>query len=224
VLSGGSNSYLYGLGRIGQQNTVDWQYYLGDALGSVRQLSGIAGGITLARSYEPFGNLLNSEGKEITPYAFTGEWSEPSGLIYLRARYYDPVTGRFLSKDPVRGFINHSGTLNPYTYAVNNPLRFIDPSGEFGIEIILGMGLLNGGISSLGNLVSQLSLNNWNINCVDWGDVAISFGIGFVVGVVMPLSFMNTRVITGLVWSAANVIQYSFRSYAVEREHAKLGA
>ena len=50
-------------------------------------------------------------------------------MIYLRARYYDPATGRFLSKDPVRGLIALPSTLNLYSYAVNNPINFVDPSG-----------------------------------------------------------------------------------------------
>jgi RHS repeat-associated protein len=188
VLSEGSNTYLYGLGRIGQQNTVGWQYYHGDALGSVRQLSGIAGGITLARSYEPFGNLLNSEGKEITPYAFTGEWSEPTGLIYLRARYYDPATGRFLTKDPVRGFINHSGTLNPYTYAVNNPLRFIDPSGEFPFLLFIAGGLIGGAIYGYGsqvinNLNQGMCLDDALYTNIDWLSFWFYTGAGGIIGV-----------------------------------------
>ena len=108
ILSDYSNTYLCGPstgsgGRIAQQNIVGRQYYLGDALGSVRQLANPAGTVIQACSYEPFGKQLSTAGNPLSKYAFTGEQQDPTGLIYLRARYYDPATGRFISKDPVRG-------------------------------------------------------------------------------------------------------------------------
>jgi len=114
VLSDGGNTYLYGLDRIAQQNIVGRQYYLGDALGSVRQLTNAVGSVTLARSYEPFGKLLSTAGNPLTRYGYTGEWTDPTSLVYLRARYYDPATGRFLSKDPYIGMITLPITLDPY--------------------------------------------------------------------------------------------------------------
>jgi hypothetical protein len=65
VLSDGSNTYLYGLDRIAQQNIVGRQYYLGDALGSVRQLVNPVGAVILARSYEPFRKLLSTAGSSL---------------------------------------------------------------------------------------------------------------------------------------------------------------
>jgi RHS repeat-associated protein len=130
-LSDGSNTYLYGLDRIAQQNIVGRQYYLGDALGSVRQLTNAVGSVTLARSYEPFGKLLSTAGNPLTKYGYTGEWTDPTNLVYLRARYYDPATGRFLTKDPVRGLISLPITQNNYIYALNNPILLTDPTGRF---------------------------------------------------------------------------------------------
>jgi len=94
VLSDGSSTYLYGLGRIAQQNVVGWQYYFDDALGSVRQLVNAAGMVIQARSYQPFGKQLSAAGNPLTKYGFTAEWTDPTNLLYLRARYYDPATGR----------------------------------------------------------------------------------------------------------------------------------
>jgi RHS repeat-associated protein len=64
-----------------------------------------------------------------------------TGLYYLRARYYDPVAGRFLSKDPVAGLLNDPQTLNPYVYTVNNPVNYVDPSGEFWLPVFVGAGV-----------------------------------------------------------------------------------
>jgi hypothetical protein len=60
VLDDGTNSYLYGNGRIGELQPSGFAFHLGDALGSVRQLSDAIGDVTLAKSYEPFGSLLKN--------------------------------------------------------------------------------------------------------------------------------------------------------------------
>ena len=67
VLNDGENSYVYGLGRISQTNTTT-EYFLGDALGSVRQLSMTNGEISLAQSYDPYGNVTYTAGTSSTPY------------------------------------------------------------------------------------------------------------------------------------------------------------
>jgi RHS repeat-associated protein len=52
-----------------------------------------------------------------------------TGLYYLRARYYDPAIGRFLSADPLAGAPAQPQTLNRYAYALNNPVNRVDPTG-----------------------------------------------------------------------------------------------
>src|SRR3990172_4858042 len=73
VLADGTNTYLYGNSRIAQQSVASTDYFLGDALGSVRQLANASGSVTLARSYEPYGSVLSSAGSGTTIFAFTGE-------------------------------------------------------------------------------------------------------------------------------------------------------
>jgi len=121
VLNDGTNTYLYGNERIAQVNTTT-EYFLGDALGSVRQLVDTSGDITLAKSYQPYGETLSSAGSETSPFAYTGEQVDASGLVYLRARYYAPGIGRFFQKDPSRL------EQNTYQYAASNPINFSDPS------------------------------------------------------------------------------------------------
>jgi YD repeat-containing protein len=66
VLADGSgNTYIYGLGRIGEEGAAGWQYHHGDALGSVRQLTDLNGAVTLAKNYRPYGDLLSSAGRWI---------------------------------------------------------------------------------------------------------------------------------------------------------------
>lgn len=105
VLNDGTNQYLYGLGRIAQVNTTT-DYFLTDALGSIRQLTDASGAITLAKSYQPYGGTLASAGSGTSPFAFTGEQVDASGLTYLRARYYSSGDGRFLTRDTWMGEYN----------------------------------------------------------------------------------------------------------------------
>jgi len=96
VLADGTNAYLYGLGRIGELQPDGWMYYLPDALGSVRQLSGPDAELALAQSYEPFGDILASAGNGQSVFQYAGEVRDTTGLTFLRARYY----GRGRHKPP----------------------------------------------------------------------------------------------------------------------------
>jgi len=129
VLSDGTNTYLYGIGRIAQVNTTT-EYFLGDALGSVRQLTDAQGEITLANAYEPYGILAQTVGNAQTSYGFTGEFTDPSGMVYLRARYYNPNDGRFNTRDTWEGDYNSPLSLNRWLYVEGNPINNSDPSGK----------------------------------------------------------------------------------------------
>ena len=98
-----------------------------DALGSVRYQTDPAGNITHTLGYAPYGQLAS--GSRLTPFGYTGEWTDPTGQVYLRARVYQPSTGRFLTRDPIQP--NHPGTQgwNHYSYTTNNPTTLTDPSG-----------------------------------------------------------------------------------------------
>jgi len=105
------------------------EYFLGDALGSVRQLTDASGEITLAKSYAPYGETANSAGSAISPFAFTGEQQDVSGLTYLRARYYSSGDGHFLTRDTWMGDYNRPLSLNRWNYVSANPVNHSDPSG-----------------------------------------------------------------------------------------------
>jgi RHS repeat-associated protein len=155
VLADGTNTYLYGLERIAQSNLTT-EYFLTDALGSARQLVDAGGDVQSAVSYAPFGAPLTDGNSS---YGFAGEWQDPTGLVYLRARFYSPELGIFLSRDPFPGFLTQPASLSPYQYAFNNPVRYTDPSGENPLLLVglLG-GLLGGAIYGYGSQV----LRNYN--------------------------------------------------------------
>jgi RHS repeat-associated protein len=126
--AGGSTTYLYGVTRIGEYDGT-WRYHLADHLGSVRSLVGADGSVIGTRAYQPYGKPLSSAGAVNSIYGFTGEQTDLTGLVYLRARMYSPHQNRFLVLDPWDGDDQRPLTLNPYLYALGNPLRYTDPSG-----------------------------------------------------------------------------------------------
>ncbi len=128
VLSDGSSTYLYGNGRIAQQQTTK-QYFGADALGSVRQIYNSSGQIIANKRYDPYGNVLAQNGVGTSNYGFTGEWMDATGLEYLRARYYAPGQGRFVTKDTWEGDYRRPETLDKWVYVTNNPVNAVDPTG-----------------------------------------------------------------------------------------------
>jgi RHS repeat-associated protein len=127
---GVATTYLYGMGRIAaREGGGAWRYYLHDGLGNVRAETSAAGTLLAVRSFSPFGEPIQG-GDGGTPWGYTGEqWDGVASLLFLRARYYSPVPGRFVSKDPFAGYGMRPQTLNRYAYATNNAVNFADPSG-----------------------------------------------------------------------------------------------
>ncbi|MGC1377270.1 MAG: polymorphic toxin-type HINT domain-containing protein, partial [Anaerolineales bacterium] len=129
----GSNttSYVYGGAKLISQTRNDApSYYLQDGHGSVRSLTDAAGSLTDSYDYSAFGETLNHTGSSANPYQYTGQqFDAQTGLYDLRARYYDPGVGQFLSQDTNSYNINDPAQLNRYTYTANNPVNFIDPLG-----------------------------------------------------------------------------------------------
>jgi RHS repeat-associated protein len=122
---------VYGLGRIAEVRGGAWAYPLGDALGSVRQWTDDAGNVTYAAGYAPYGETLWQVGSTQSAWGFTGEWWDANlQVIYLRARWYIPATGRFSQRDPWMGDIYLPPTLiQDYAYVRGNPVRWVDPTG-----------------------------------------------------------------------------------------------
>ena len=124
--------YLYGpavdalLARTDASGVTNW--YLSDRLGSVRDIVDVSGNVVYHTGYDSFGNKVSSSGSGGDRFGFTGrEHDAALNLYYNRARFYDPATGRFLSRDPI-GF--SAGDANLYRYVNNSPTNGTDPSGE----------------------------------------------------------------------------------------------
>jgi RHS repeat-associated protein len=143
---------------IGQQTNRLWAFHLSDGLGSVRHLTDLTGKVRSSTTYDPFGKPISSWGNLSSTFGFTGEQTDTNGLVYLRARYYAPSIGSFLSRDPVEGVAGRSMSRNGYAYAEGNPVNYTDPSGEFPF-LFAGLALLAGGLT-FGGLPAALE---WRI-------------------------------------------------------------
>jgi RHS repeat-associated protein len=131
TVGSGTTSYVYGVGRISSTDgSGNQKYFTADGLGSTTDLTDASHSRTDGYTYDEFGAATHSPGSSMQPFEFAGQQTDAdSGLQYLRARYYDPATGRFPSRDPLMGTTRSPGSLNRYSYAWNNPTSLTDPSG-----------------------------------------------------------------------------------------------
>lgn len=95
--------------------------------------------------------LRSHTGSSGNTFTYTGEQVDPeAGLVFLRARYYDPEIGRFISRDWFAGFERRTTSINRYSYAENNPIKYIDPRGEYALwddAAAIALGATKGAIS-----------------------------------------------------------------------------
>ncbi len=142
--------YSYGLALLSQSTPNKGPYwYHADGLGSVSDITSSSGTPLWWAEYQPYGLLRESGATSqapLNPFLFTGQYQDvPTGLYYLRARQYDPTTGRFLAVDPVAQPTTLPA-LGTYTYAAQNPVLHTDPSGKDNpLCIALAIALVEGG-------------------------------------------------------------------------------
>jgi len=151
----------YGLvAIIIKQDAIETKYWVEtDHLGSLIGLYNESGSIVERYSYDAWGRRrdfntwtpLTLPVTTITDRGFTGhEHLDAFGLINMNGRMYDPVLGRFLGVDPIIQDAGNSQTLNGYSYCLNNPLRYIDPTGYMQVDELL-------------RLMSEGGYNHWNV-------------------------------------------------------------
>lgn len=123
--SGATTSYVHGPMGIQAQNTAGaWTYPIQDGLGSVRGVVNATNVPQESRFYDPYGTVTQTSGSPQTVFGFTGEETDVNGLLNLRARYYNPAIGQFISLDPLE-------TSNRFAYTNGNPINWTDPSGFY---------------------------------------------------------------------------------------------
>ena len=128
--NGVTHKYIYGKGLLAVVTSAGRYCYHFNGTGSTVAITDMTQAVVNSYAYDPFGQILGQQETVAQPFKYVGQYgvmAEPNGLYYMRARYYDPTVGRFISEDPI-GFAG--GTVNLYEYAQNNPVTRIDPSGQ----------------------------------------------------------------------------------------------
>ncbi len=96
------------------------------------KLTGISGSVTDSFQYDEYGKLTDHTGSSDTPFLYNGQYgimTDGNGLVYMRARYYNPEVHRFVSTDILEGDLRDPLSLNRYAYCSNNPITYLDPTG-----------------------------------------------------------------------------------------------
>jgi len=120
-LNSSATSYVHGpTGVIARINETNITYYHSDHLGSTTAITNEVGEVVEEQRNLPFGELIQGSER----YGFTGKELDETGLQYFGARYYLPKTGKFITSDAAKD------GMNWYSYAANNPLKFVDPTGN----------------------------------------------------------------------------------------------
>ena len=125
------NQYVYGAALAAQKQGGSWYYYLADGLGSTMAVVNASGAVQDSYTYDVYGTPTKT-GSLANEFDFGGQQTDETGLQYLRARYMDPATGTFLSRDPMAGDPGWIGS--PMTYGKSSPTQLTDPSGLREIE------------------------------------------------------------------------------------------
>jgi RHS repeat-associated protein len=185
---------IWGTRLIARETQDETYSYLFDGHGDITALTDNLGNVLHDYAYDPYGNELyntsHSSG-EFTrqaeeedydnPFRYCGEYlDDETGFYYLRARFYDPEIGRFVSEDTYRGKATDTLSLNLYTYCQGDPVNNIDPTGHF-LNVLFGAiagFFIGGGVDLVGQLIS----NGFDFSAVDWESVGASAAAGTVTG------------------------------------------
>ena len=121
--------------RVAKIKGTNIEYYHQDHLGSTGIVTDSRGMKVESTEYMPFGPVREQSGTKSTDYKYTGKELDPeTGLYNYGARFYDLMIGRFVMADTIVPSAKNSQAMNPYSYCMNNPLVYNDPSGHYRVR------------------------------------------------------------------------------------------
>jgi RHS repeat-associated protein len=181
MITDGPTAYLTGPGglpleQVTAAGTVRWFHH--DQLGSTTSLTDAAGATVQTYTYDAYGQPTGATPTVENPFRYAGQHTDATtGFQNLRARYYDPSTGQFLSRDPIE-----DTTLQPYAYAGNDPTNASDPTGLWPWSTVsnAAAGTLDGLTGGLSTRLAAAYFH-FDVDCADFG---AGFGTGQMLGTV----------------------------------------
>jgi RHS repeat-associated protein len=181
------SKYDYGMDQLVRldNRTEGRSFFHLDFLGSTVGLTDPAGAARQSIFYDAWGNERDRIGASANNFTFTGhEKDEETGLIYAKARFYDPDVGRFLTQDSLLGDAAKAPSLHRYAYANSNPVRFADPDGRAAVDFAKGFA-----VSALTAVVVVVVVATAPVS--------------------IPASVVTAATVAGLSFTAATVVQSS---------------
>lgn len=193
----GYRRYHYGYGPLSVTDTNGKRFIQTDALGSPTDLTSTSGAIASIRKYDAWGSYRDAtapaSGDEKLGY--TGHQYDPeTGLVYARARYYDPEIGAFISRDGFDGWLEDAPSLHRYAYAHGNPNKYRDENGESATVV----GAVAGFFWGFGQMAGRMAEDVWDGKVRDTTDYMVVWGQNIVGGVEIGASIDLTLASGGI--------------------------
>lgn len=193
--------YVYGDELLMRFAGTTGTTYHHDGVGSVTVLTDDSGSAIQTYGYDAWGNLVESTGTDANPYLFAGErFDADVGLVYLRARWYEPGVGRFIAFDPQPARMGSPASLNRYVYANTDPVNMSDRRG---LEADLAELEVDEGIVASGTVSAQITTFNtglvaandalWTTSVSSATPVAASAAIAVMLGTFAEVAYRTKR-------------------------------
>ena len=180
-------------------STGNYYYMVTDHLGSVHGLLDADGNRVLSWKYDAWGQQETEKTSDaVTFYRGYGghEMLPEFGLINMNGRLYDPALGRFLSPDNYVQLPDFSQSFNRYSYCLNNPLKYTDPSGELAWFVPVIAGAIIGAYAGASIQSGTAAFWNWNSNA--WKGAITGGIIGATIGYGVSSALASSGGVTGL--------------------------
>ncbi len=175
-----TDKYVRGINLIYSEDGTgaNRRFFMYNGHGDTVQLTDTSGNVLKSYDYDAFGNEKNPDPNDTNVFRYAGEmYDKETGTYYLRARYYDPSLGRFITEDSYLGNNTDPLSLNLYTYCYNNPENLIDPSGNIPIAPIL-VYLLKTGAETVPDIALDALIDGAEFNFVK--SAASNYGFNLI--------------------------------------------
>lgn len=190
--AGISYGYGFGLESVIKNNTAT--YRLADFRDSTVALYDSSGSRSESFRFTAFGVLEQGLASPLNSVLFGGHRLDPeTGLIYMRARYFDPAVGRFITLDPAFGSRILPISQHEYQYGHNDPVNNLDPTGKFAVPVlVVGIGII-GLVLSIGQQLPNLVNRSFDVNWDGYiANLQIELSVGVGAGINASLTFMES--------------------------------